>query len=218
MATSVSHFLPCRRSQSSLETATLFGYVMFEDVPPRSHPPAALGSQLPRGKQARAAGAPQAALAQPAGMLLRPQAFLLRPREAIKLKGLLRICGMKEARGYHKYPKCCLSHQGPSALPEIHVAQSTHPQAALPMRLCSSTCWHPKRIPRLQGWLWSSSFQRLLALPLWPPSPWEGGRHPSRLAPATSPAGVTCVASCLLKERFPMQEVGFPQNPGQKLL
>lgn len=42
-------------------------------------------------------------------------------------------------------------------------------------------------------------------------------KHHSGLASTTAPAKVTHVLLQLLKELFHMQEVGVPQNPGQKL-
>lgn len=49
-----------------------------------------------------------------------------------------------------------------------------------------------------------------------PNAPSTTAQHRSGLTPTTAPAKVTHVLPQLLKELFPMKEVGVPQNPGQK--
>lgn len=85
----------------------------------------------------------------------------------MKLKGLLKIYGVKEARRYHKNPSAAWTTKeslGPPALPKLHLVQSTHLQATSLMYMCSSMCSSTgigNASPLFQGWLWSSSFQRL---------------------------------------------------------
>ena len=84
----------------------------------------------------------------------------------MNLKGLLRIYEVKKARRYHKNPSAaCTTKEslGPPALPELHLAQSTHLQATSLVYLCGSTCSSagiPNASP-FEGWPRSSSFQRL---------------------------------------------------------
>lgn len=156
-------------------------------------PQALLEIQLLKRK---AAGTPAAALAHPTGMLplLRLRGLPPPGWAWMKLKGLLRIYRVKEARRYHRNPIAATSTKEslvPPAVPLLHPAQSTHLQLTFFLYLCSSTCSSaaiPTASP-FQGWLWCSSFQRLPALLLWLPSKWspalgkEDGSCPMHPAP-----------------------------------
>lgn len=137
-------------------------------------------------------------------------------------------------------PKCCLYHQGKPWAScttritpgSVHLSAGDFARALVQLHVLLR--WHPRRIPLLQGWLWSSAFQTLPCLTgSWlcrcgfQPSGLQpsGGRmaaaqrarHLSGLAPTTSPLEVTHAVLQPHKQLCPMQGAGFPQNPGQKL-
>lgn len=199
-------------------------------------PQALLESQLLKRK---AAGTSTATLAHPTGMLvlLRLQGLPPPGWARMKLKGLLRIYRVKETRRYHRNPSAATSTEEslvPPAAPTLHLAQTTHLQLTFCLYLCNSMC-SSAAIPTA-----SSCFRAGYGAPpskgcrsatvasiQMVSSPQEGGwqlpnapsttaQHRSRLAPTTAPAKVTHMLLQLLKELFPMQEVGVSQNPGQK--
>lgn len=131
-----------------------------------------LKAHCPRARQFRAAGTPAAAVAQPERMplLLHPQGLPHPGQSKDEAEGAPEdFYGVKEARRYHKNPIVAWTTKeslGPPALPKLHLVQSTHLQATSLTYMCSSTCsstgiGNASPPPPFQGWLWSSSFQRL---------------------------------------------------------
>lgn len=131
-----------------------------------------LKAHCPRARQFRAAGTPAAAVAQPERMplLLHPQGLPHPGQSKDEAEGAPEDLWGEGSQEIPQKPNCCLDHQGkPWASSTTQITSGpVHPSAGnfthVHVQLHVLLHWHRKCIPPpppFQGWLWSSSFQRL---------------------------------------------------------